>query len=95
MSFRCMADGHASFDQQVHEAIECLESDYPHLWQQIRDRFPEIEKWQWEDTPSHAWIDKDAMEVDPEFTSWLADALEELDVIEWRDGELWVWFSGP
>ena len=95
MSFRCMASGHASFDQQVKEAIECLEADYPQLYTKIQRQFPEIDNWQFEDTPSHAWIDTEVMGVDAEFTSHLADALEELDVIEWRDGELWVWFSGP
>lgn len=95
MPFCLMADGHASHDQQVHVALECLLNEYPHLHLKIQEKFPELENdgWKWE--PLISRIDHEAMGVDPEFTSWLADALEELEVIEWRDGELWVWFSGP
>lgn len=95
MSFRMMMASGASHDQQVREALDCLESHHPQVYASIAAKFPEVDNWKWENSASRAWIDTDAMGVDPEFTSWLADELESTDVVEWRDGDLWVWFSGP
>lgn len=95
MSMRMMMSSGASHDQQVKEALDCLLNEHPQLHLKIQEQFPELENDGWIWQPGEAWLDTEAMGVDHEFTSWLADALEELDVIEWRDGDLWVWFSGP
>lgn len=75
-----------SHDQQVDDAWswargEMPEDDFDLL---VRE-FPQMEHITWE--PGNTWFDCEAMGVDPEFTSWVADALENTGVIRWEDGE--------
>ena len=34
-----------------------------------------------------AWVDTESLGLDPEFTSWLADAIENESAIFWDEGE--------
>ena len=35
-----------------------------------------------------SWLNTEAMGVDPEFSSWLIDAIEDTGYAVWEDGEL-------
>ena len=73
-----------SHDQQVDDAWSWLRGEMPEDdWDLLVEKFPEMERIVW----SGSWFDVEAMGVDVEYTSWVADALEETGLILWQDGE--------
>lgn len=74
-----------STDLQIQDALEFIEFEYPDVWQQIGDEFPEIMELQFDGS----WMNTDSMDVDPEWPNWLADRLEDTGLVFWEEGEPW------
>jgi hypothetical protein len=73
-----------SHDQQVDDAWSWVRGEMPEDdFDLLVQKFPEMERIVW----SGSWFDTEAMGVDVEYTSWVADALEETGRIHWEDGE--------
>ena len=68
----------ASHDMQVSDALDALdEADQ----RAVRKSFPERLIF------DGAWLDTEAMGVDPEWSSWLTDEIESTGSIQWIEGE--------
>jgi hypothetical protein len=68
----------ASHDMQVSDALDALdEADL----RAVRKSFPERLIF------DGAWLDTEAMGVDPEWSSWLTDEIESTGSIQWIEGE--------
>lgn len=79
-----------SHDQQVDDAWGWLRGEMPEDdFDLLVQKFPEMEGVY--PTTGIIWsgscFDTEAMGVDVEYTSWVADALEETGLIYWEDGE--------
>jgi hypothetical protein len=75
-----------SHDQQVVDALDWLRINRVDVYTEIRKHFPENIIF----PDKSAWIDYEAMGVDPEWSSWLCDAIEAEGEVTWIDGEPWV-----
>lgn len=75
----------ASHDIQVLDAWRVLQDLDPAEAAAVIREFPELadDRLIW----SGAWVDTEAMGVDPEWSSWLCDRLEESGDISWIEGE--------
>jgi hypothetical protein len=73
-----------STDLQVTDALAWLRLAWPDAYAAVRADFPENLVF---GESGSAWFDTDAMDVDIEWGSWLADALENTGHIVWWDGE--------
>ena len=78
-----ISSNHYSVDQQVQDALDFLDLQYPHYLEEILRDFPEIQNIEWDGS----WFDTEAMGVDIEWSSWLIDAIEATGVIIWEEGE--------
>jgi hypothetical protein len=76
-----------STDAQAVDAMSWLERVYPGHHAHIVTKFPEYERATMGEHSS--WFDTEAMGVDPEWGSWLVDAIEATGVVCWQDGEPW------
>ena len=74
-----ISSNHLSFEIQLFDSLEFLKLAYPDKYREVLKQFPEIEHAIWDDL----WLDN----VDPDYSSWLADAIEATDLITWIDGE--------
>lgn len=72
-----------SHDLQVMDALNWMETEHNDEWETLVRRLPEVTRLVWEGS----WVDTDATRCDPDFMSWVADALEDTGFIEWEDGE--------
>jgi len=72
-----------SFDTQVIDAASWLERTEPTLYMNVLISFPELTEIVWEGS----WLDNEAMNVDPDWSSWLCEALESTGTIYWFEGE--------
>lgn len=72
-----------SHDMQLVDSLEFLRSEYPDIYAGILSRFPEYGGAELDG----GWIDTDALGVDPEWSSWLTDAVEDTGIVRWEDGE--------
>jgi len=79
-----VSSNHVSLDQQAKDALDWLRLYRPDAYVEVRKHFPENIIF------SGSWFDTERMEVDPEWGSWLVDAIEETGVIFWEDGEPWT-----
>lgn len=73
----------ASHDMQLVDSLEFLRSEYPDIYAGILSHFPEYGSAELDG----AWIDTDALGVDPDWSSWLTDAVEDTGIVRWEDGE--------
>lgn len=80
-----ISSNNASFDQQVVEALDYLRGSHAEAYCEVRRMFPENILMD-----GGAWADTDAMGVDDEFMSWLADAIEATGRVVWEEGEPWA-----
>jgi len=71
-----------SHDGQVFDAIAWLKTNRPDEYQVVVDNY-EVESV----IMDGAWVDTDAMGVDPDWVSWLTDWIEQETCIEWEHGE--------
>lgn len=74
-----------STDLQVQDALNFLEYEYPDVWEKLTEEYPKITNLQFEGS----WFDTEAMNVDIEWSSWLADSIEATGLIFWEEGEPW------
>ena len=79
-----VSSNHVSLDQKAKDALDWLTLYRPDAHVEVRKHFPENIIF------SGSWFDTERMEVDPEWGSWLVDAIEETGVIFWEDGEPWT-----
>lgn len=84
-----VSSGHFSHDQQVGDALSCLQHTYPNAYAKVRQQFPESIIWD----DQSAWIDTEAMGVDVEWSSWLTDAIESTGVVFWDEGEPYTYLD--
>ena len=70
-----------SFDTQVSDALDYLRINHVDAYVKIRQEFSETLVW------DGSWLDCEAMGVDPDWPSWLVDAIENTGLVEWIDGE--------
>jgi len=76
-----ISSGSFSHDTQVSDAMDYLQLNHVESYTLIKRLYPETFKW------DGAWLDTEAMDVDQDFSSWVADAIENTGHIEWEDGE--------
>lgn len=85
---RSLSSNHFSHDQQVADVIAWHLSTEQKV--KLFEEFPEAQNIKFEGhVGSSAW-DTEAMGVDVEYTSWLADWIEANTEVYWEDGEPWV-----
>lgn len=78
-----ISNNHLSVDQQVSDALQWMRLNHPEQFSEIRKEFPENFKW----SPYDNHFDTEAMGVDIEWGSWLADAIEATGLVTWVEGE--------
>lgn len=83
-----ISSGHFSHDTQVLDALDYLRVNHEDAYASILADFPKVADIEW----SGSWFDTDAMGVDPEYSSWLADAIEATGLVQWFEGEP---YAGP
>ena len=83
---QALSSGHFSTDSQMHDALNFLRINRPGDAAAIVAEFPQLDALVW----SGSWVDTDATGVDPEFTSWVIDAIEATGLVWWEDGEPWA-----
>lgn len=81
-----ISSNHYSVDIQTVDALAWLESEHPAEYAAVVAEFPEYADHRMDG----AWFDTDAMSVEVEFGSWLADAVEATGLVTWVDGEPFV-----
>ena len=75
-----------SFDQQVIDAVDYIRGTDGATYANIIRSFPELPNL----IMSGSWVDNEAMGIDPDYMSWVADALEETGLVWWEEGEPWA-----
>lgn len=85
-----ISSGHYSHDIQVVDALGYLHIYQPEAHAEVRKQFPEQIVWE---QPMRTHIDTEAMNVDPEWSSWLTDAIENTGFVTWIDGEPYAQFD--
>jgi hypothetical protein len=83
-----LSSNHYSVDDQANDVLSWLtDPENAALagfsWSAFTTEFPEWQHAVW----SGAWLDTDAMGVDPEFMSWVIDWIERNSRVTWDDGE--------
>ena len=81
-----ISSNHFSTDQQMVDALDYLRINHVDVYTSIRRQFPENIIF----PDKSAWIDHEAMGVDPDWSSWVIDAIEQESVVFWEEGEPWV-----
>jgi len=74
-----------SFDAQVIDAVSWLEEVAPRRYTKLLEEFPELKDIIW-DSPG-SWLDQDLMKIDPDWSGWVAQSLENTGLVLWNDGE--------
>lgn len=86
-----LSDSHWSHDAQVKHVMDYLAQDYPDAYREILADYPEWEHLTWEDEYGN-WVDTETSGVPFEYTSWVADAIENTGLVSWWEGEPWMTF---
>lgn len=86
MTIEAISSNHKSVDEQISDAMDWLKINAPGDYARIVEQYPEWLNRKWL-MPGEAWLDTEAMGVDEEWSSWLADAIEQSTNIYWEDGE--------
>jgi hypothetical protein len=73
-----------SHDTQVSDALDFLRIARPGAYCTVRKEFTESIVW------SGSWFDTEQMGVEPEYSSWLGEAIESTGFVTWWDGEPWA-----
>lgn len=66
--------------------MDWLESNHLDAYGYILKEFPE---WPYR-VFEGSWLNTEAMGVDPEYSSWLIDAIEDTGYVLWEEGEPWA-----
>lgn len=78
-----ISNNHWSHDQQVSDALDWLMNFQPEAYESVRKNFPETIVFEYDSS----YFDTELMGVDPEYSSWLCDAIESTGFVIWEDGE--------
>ena len=81
-----ISSNHFSVDLQAQDAMDWLEVNHLDAYGNVLKGFPE---WPYR-VFDGSWLNTEAMGVDPEFSSWLIDAIEDTGYVVWEDGEPWA-----
>lgn len=76
-------------DQQVIDALAWLRLNYPTAYCKVVNEYPGCDKPIME-SASSGRVDIDRMGVEPEFMSWVCDAIEDTGLVAWWEGEPWA-----
>lgn len=79
-----ISSNHFSHDEQVLDALNYLRVRHVDAYCTVRRDFPENIVF------DGGWFNTEAMDVEPEWSSWLADAIEATGLVTWEDGEPWA-----
>lgn len=83
-----LSSDHFSVDAQVEDAMFYLEHNHPDEFARIVEKFPE---WNTRTMGEHSsWFDTESMGVEPDWSSWLVDAIEDTGLVLWEEGEPWL-----
>lgn len=82
---RYISSNHFSVDAQAADAMDWLEEHDPDNYAAVVAVMPEWPRRVWGDFGTH--FDTEAMGVDPEWGSWLIDAIEATGSVFWEEGE--------
>ena len=88
-----ISDNAFSHDMQVKDAWSWLNNNDREAFADVDAVFPEFRHLvvrMYEIDPNWAWLDTGALGVDAEYTSWLAEAIEDTGLVWWEDGEPWT-----
>lgn len=88
-----ISSNHWSTDSQAVDAMTWLHTNHRDVWDGLIDEFDDYEtliERQRELDSEWAWLDTDALGVDPDYMSWLVDAIEATGLVIWEDGEPWA-----
>lgn len=75
-----------SVDLQAIDAMDWLRHFASGAYASVVAQFPEYIDHQLDG----AWFDTETMRVDPEWGSWLVDAIESTGYVYWEEGEPWA-----
>lgn len=81
-----LSSNHYSPDQQLRDVLDWLEKHEPTLFGEFTSAHPAWRRVEF----SGAWIDAETMGVDPDWSSWCVDWLENHTSVYWEDGEPWT-----
>lgn len=76
-----------SVDTQAVDALDYLRTNEPDAYSAIVRHFHEPVIW------SGSRFDTEAMGVDPDYSSWLIEAIEDTGHVSWIDGEPYAVFG--
>lgn len=79
-----------SVDDQAIDAMRWLYDEHRDAWDDIVSELPEFMANGGVLLMEGSWFDTEAMGVDPEWGSWLVDAIENTGLVRWEEGEPWV-----
>ena len=79
-----ISSNHFSVDQQALDALSWLAANCPDKLKSILKEFPE------KPIMAGSHFNTEAMGVDPEWGSWLLEAIENTGYITWEDSEPWA-----
>lgn len=83
---QAISSNHYSTDLQAEDAVQYLLDNHLIAALRVLAAFPE---W-FRREMSGSWFDTEAMGVDPEWGSWLIDAIENTGLVYWEEGEPWA-----
>lgn len=76
-----------SHDMQVDDVLTWMRGEVPeHVYNRLLASYPEIDRR----VLDGAYFDCEAMNCDVEWSSWIADAIEETGYVFWEEGEPWA-----
>jgi hypothetical protein len=81
-----ISSNHYSHDQQVQDALDYLQTNHLPQYEALVADFPEVTNIRY----VGSWFDVEGMQVDPEWSSWVADAIETTGLVIWEEGEPWA-----
>lgn len=80
-----ISSNHWSTDIQVCDAMIWLAGNHPNVYREIAIEFPILSL-----PDGECWFVDAYPDLDPEYGSWLIEAIEATGLVWWEDGEPWV-----
>lgn len=82
-----LSSNHFSTDTQALDVLAWMRIQHPRSYCAVLREFPEAGS---DLKMDGSWFATEAMGVDPEWGSWLVDALESSGLVAWQEGEPWA-----
>ena len=91
IKYEAISSNHYSEEMQMMDALNYIERKHPLYYrEELVPSFPEVKDIVFEG----GWLDYEAMNVDPEWSSWLIDEMELSGFVTWFDGEPFALVGG-